>query len=315
MANLLSIIVFVLGFVLILKGGDILVTSAVSFANKAKIPPLVVGATICAIATTFPETTVSLIACRNGAVDVGLNTAVGAMVCNFTIVLGVSFLLFPSKVSAKSFLSKVLFFVCSVVLLFFVAIDGVISYLEAAILLVNFIAFIVFSAIEANKHRQDNEFKPENKSWLSICLLFVLSSLAIGLGAVALVNNVEPISKMLHMDGSIVGLVLIAIGTNIPELVTTITSVKLESPEIGIGNIFGASIINSSMLVGLSVFASKNSHMPISKALVLITVPILLIITGVIVMPILKKEHTKRYQGIVLILLYFVYTFLVIKLT
>lgn len=314
MTTLLTIVVFILGIVLILKGGDMLVSSAVAFANKFKIPPLLVGATIVAIATTFPETTVSLIACSNGAVDIGLNTAVGAMVCNFTIVLGASFLLFPTKVSANSFLSKALFFIASVILLFIVSIDGKINYVEAGILLTNFIIFIIFSGIEASKHKNQDEFKPEPRSWINIIAVFLVASLAIGLGAVALVNNVEPISKILHIDSGIVGLVLVAVGTNIPELVTTITSVKLESPEIGIGNIFGASIINSSMLLGLSVFASKNSHMPISKSLILITVPILILITGIIVIPILKKQQTKRYQGVLLMLLYFIYTYLVIKL-
>ena len=110
MTNFLCIVVFILGFVLILKGGDMLVESSVNLAKKTKIPPMVVGATVVAIATTFPETTVSLISSFKGVEEVGINTAIGSMVCNFTIVLGVSFLLLPSKISANNFVSKIIYF-------------------------------------------------------------------------------------------------------------------------------------------------------------------------------------------------------------
>ena len=103
MFNLLSVILFILGFVLILKGAKFLVGSAVSLANKSKIPPMVVGATVVAIATTFPETTVSIVSSLQGLDVIGVSTAVGSMVCNFTIVLGVAFLFLPSKIEPESF--------------------------------------------------------------------------------------------------------------------------------------------------------------------------------------------------------------------
>ncbi len=315
MTNFLVIVVFVLGFVLILKGGDFLVESSVELAKKAKIPPIIVGATVVAIATTFPETTVSLISSFTGAEQVGINTAVGSMVCNFTIVLGLSFLIFPCRVQAGSFIVKTIYFCLSVFVLLVVGLNGRLGIVEAIVLALMFLAFIIVNCIEAKKIKSPEFIVGSTQSWLKIMVKFFISAFAIGLGAIVLVNNVDNISAMLGIKGGIVGFVIIAIGTNIPELVTTITSVKLSNPEIGIGNIFGASVIDCTMLIACSVFASGNSFISISPVLLLITAPMLLLITGIIALPIIKNQRTFRWQGVALILLYFIYTGLIVKFT
>lgn len=311
MGNALTIIIFILGFVLILKGGDILVSSAVSLANKAKIPPMIVGATIVSIATTFPETTVSLISSFKGVEEIGINTAIGSTVCNFTIVLGSSFLLTPTRVSSGGFVSKIVFFLVCVVVLFAFGINGTFGVVEAILLLVLLLGFVILNIKEAQKDTQNFNLVKVSDSWLKIITEFLLSALAIGLGAMVLVENVDAISEMIGVKSGVVSFVIIAIGTNIPELVTTFTSVKLDSPEIGIGNIFGASIIDCTLLIACSVFVSAGQLINVSKLLILFTMPTLILITLIIAMPIMKKGKTTRLQGILLIAIYIFYTFLV----
>ena len=311
MINFLCIVVFILGFVLILKGGDMLVESSVNLAKKTKIPPMVVGATVVAIATTFPETTVSLISSFKGVEEVGINTAIGSMVCNFTIVLGVSFLLLPSKISANNFVSKIIYFCLCVILLLFLGLNGKFSTLEAIILLLLLVGFIILNIRDAKKSEESPSVEMVKQSWVQIIAEFLVSALAVGLGAMVLVNNVDTISQMLGIKSGIVSFVIIAVGTNIPELVTTISSVRLKNPEIGVGNIFGASTIDCTLLIACSIFASSGSFITISRALLLVTVPTLLLITAIIAIPILKRNKSNRLQGALLIAIYLLYTYIV----
>lgn len=310
MTNLICVVVFILGFVLILKGGDMLVGSSVKLASKAKIPPMIVGATIVSIATTFPETTVSLISSFRGVEEVGINTAIGSIVCNFTIVLGASFLLFPSNINSTAFLPKIIYFCACVIVLLFLGLDGKLTPIEGVILLVFLAGFVILNILEAKKDKS-TIVEAEQTPWYKIILEFVVSALAIGLGAMVLVNNVDTISEMLGIKSGVVSFVIIAVGTNIPELVTTITSVKLDNPEIGIGNIFGASTIDCTLLIAGSVFATKSDFITVSKLLLLFTVPTLLLITAIIAIPIVKRNKTFRYQGMALMLIYIIYTYLV----
>lgn len=311
MGNALTIIIFILGFVLILKGGDVLVSSSVKLASKAKIPPMIVGATIVSIATTFPETTVSLISSFKGVEEIGINTAIGSTVCNFTIVLGMSFLICPTRVSSSGFLSKIVYFLVCVVVLFVFGINGIIGVFEAVVLLLMLVGFVVINLREAKTKNTTTDVAGLKDSWVKIIIEFVISALAIGLGAIVLVENVDAISEMIGVKSGVVSFVIIAIGTNIPELVTTFTSVKLESPEIGIGNIFGASIIDCTLLIACSVFASAGLVINVSKLIILFTMPTLILITTIIAFPIIRSGKTTRFQGAMLIIIYILYTYLI----
>lgn len=311
MGNALTIIIFILGFVLILKGGDILVSSSVKLASKAKIPPMIVGATIVSIATTFPETTVSLISSFKGVEEIGINTVIGSTVCNFTIVLGMSFLIYPTRVSSSGFLSKIVYFLVCVVALFVFGINGVIGVVEAVVLLLMLVGFVLINLREVKTENATTDVAGLKDSWAKIIVEFVISALAIGLGAIVLVENVDAISEMIGVKSGVVSFVIIAIGTNIPELVTTFTSVKLESPEIGIGNIFGASIIDCTLLIACSVFASAGLVVNVSKLLILFTMPTLILITTIIAFPIIRSGKTTRLQGAMLVVIYILYTYLI----
>lgn len=312
----MCVIVFVLSFILILKGGDMLVESSVWFASKSKIPPMVVGATIVAIATTFPETTVSFFSGLSGAESLAVNTAIGSMMCNFALVLGISFILTPSKISKTNFMSKVVFFVLALIVLFVLGLDQRLGLVDAFILLIVFIVFIIMNFIEAkNSDYISIEEKIIVPGWFKTIFQFLISAFAIGYGANLLVKNVDRLSSILGISEGVFGLIIISVGTNIPEFVTTLTSIRLKNSAIGIGNIFGSSIIDATMLISITVFSNKNTYVNLPIKVLLLTVPMLILITAIIVFPIIKNGKSNRKQGILLVVLFLVYSILMAKIS
>lgn len=310
MSQILIVVLFFLGFLLILKAGDLLVESSVWLAEITRIPPMIIGATVVSIATTFPETTVAMLASFSGNEELAINTAVGSIICNFTLVLGIAFVFFPTKVDAKAFSHKSIFFLIVLVLVTVFSINGEIGLVEGIFLLILFFAFLVFNVGEAKKNRFEYEKNEDRPGIFIVLFQFVLSALAIAFGAAVLVNNVEGMSKIIGLSEEFVGLSLIALGTNLPEIVTTITSIKKRTPEIGIGNIFGASTINATLLVGISTIFSIGRTINLSKFIMFFSLPIMYLILFIISYPIMRKKRSTRLQGCLLILVYAVYSIL-----
>ena len=292
-----------------------LIDSSVEFAKKTKIPPMIVGATLVSIATTFPETTISIIASSSGAEQLAVNTAIGAMVCNFALVLGLSFLISPRKVESSNFVSKWGYFLLCLVILFVFGIDGELGVIESILLLGVFILYLFFAVLETKKSPSAVLAGDSPRlGWGMIVMQFIVSACAVGVGANVMVQNVEELSMVLGVDEGIVGVTVIAIGTNIPELVTTITSAKQNNPEIGIGNIFGASIINCTLLMSGSALFSDSKTLTVPLAFLIVSIVCLVVVTAVISLPILKKNQTSRSQGFLLLFIYFLYSVMVVKL-
>ena len=316
MNELICITIFILSFVLILKGGDLLVESSIWLASKAKIPPMVVGATIVSIATTFPETTVSFFSGLSGAEDLAVSTAIGSMMCNFALVLGVSFLCMPSKMSKENLTSKVVYFLFSITILFILALDKKLGIVDGIVLFIIFIVFLFQNFFSVNKQSVNDKLNIKTlPAWTRILIQFFIAAFSIGYGANILVSNVEGLSKILGISEGIVGLIIISIGTNIPEFVTTMTSIKLNNSEIGLGNIFGSSIIDSTLLIAVTVMSSKHNQVAMPSSILYLTVPMLFLITFIIVLPVYKNGKSSRKQGILLVVLFLLYSIIMSKIT
>lgn len=301
-------------FFLILKGGDLLVESAIWLAQKAKIPPLVVGATIVAIATTFPELSVAFFSCLNNAEELALNTALGSMVCNFALVLGMSFLFVPSIINMQGLAKKAIMFIIAISLLFLLSLNGKLGIFDAIILLIVFALFLISNFLDA-KHYTEPTNPLVSHSWTKTIIQFLISAFAIGYGANVLVANIENLSLVLGVNEGLLGVFVVAIGTNIPEFVTTLTSIKLKNSEIGVGNIFGASIIDATLLIATTIFSTKEKCLTLPNGIMMLTAPLLILITGVIMLPLLRNQKSNRIQGFFLVLLFFVYSILLTKIS
>ena len=300
-------------FILILKGGDLLVESSVWLAQKAKIPTIIVGATIVAIATTFPEISVSIISGASGRDSIAINTALGSMISNFTLVLGLSFLFCPSCVEGGRMKSKLVFYVIAILLLAVLSFDQQINKLDAIILLLFFVVFLVFNIFDAKNAAQD-ETKEVLPSWCITIVQFFISAMAIGFGANVLVESIDELSAIFGVSEGVLGVFIISVGTNIPEFVTTMSAIKMGNDEMGIGNIFGSSIIDATLLIGVTSLAKTSGGVAIPIKLLIMTVTLLVLIVLVVALPIIKNNKTFRHQGVSLLIIFLIYSFILVNL-
>ena len=306
MLEALSVVLFVFSFVLILKGGEMLVDSAICISAKAKIPPMIVGATVVSMATTLPETSVSTLAVLRGDMALATGNALGSMVCNFALILGIAFTVLPSQVDRKGFGKKCFFLVLNYILLVIFAFSGNFSALEGAILLSILFLFLISNIFEARNSPNtiSTNIKKEQNTVL-VVLEFIISALAIAFGSHVLVVNSSTIGALLHMNQKLVALTIVAIGTGLPEVVTTITSIKENNAGIGIGNMIGANILNGTLLMGSCSILAKGRLSVGSGAL--LTFLVLMLCYFVAIIPTVLRGKSTRMQGILLLSIYIGY--------
>lgn len=312
MSLTLNIVFFIVGLVLIVKGGDYFVTASVNIAKKSKIPSVVVGATIVALATSLPELIVSTVASVQGVFDLAIGNAVGSMIANTALICGLSIAFMPIAVKRGSSYKYLIL----IVGVFFLAVSGInkrLDLFETIILLVAFVAFFALSIIDAvkesKKNRQSLKDDDEKTCQISILLTiiyFVVGALAIAFGAMTLVNTATNISKTIGISDEFIGLTIVALGTSLPELTTTIIAIRKKECALGYGNIIGANVLNLTLILGVSGLLAKGG-VPFSNESLFFTIPMLIVCTLLFLLPLLFKSKTYRWQGISLLVLYIVY--------
>ena len=303
-----NLLFFAIGLVLIIKGGDYFVNSAVAFAKKTKIPTVIIGATIVSIATTLPELIVSSIAAYKGDFGMAVGNGVGSVIANTALVCGLSIACLPAVVKKDSIARYLTIIFCALYLII-ASLNFQIELYESVILLVLFVGFMGINVLDAkSKKNVQNEEVDDGQtvSFGKIIPLFVLGALAIAFGAMTLVDSASNLAKMIGISDEIVGLTVVALGTSLPELTTTLISIKKKESTLGYGNIIGANIINLTLLVGLSGILS-GSGLPISKESAFLNLPLMLVVTLVFVLPLLFKSRTFRWQGITMLGIYLAY--------
>lgn len=315
----LAVLLFVVGLLLIIKGGDWFVDGAIWVAKKTGIPSLIIGATVVSIGTTIPEICVSIISVIKGITNPALATslnemavgnAVGSMLCNIALILALVICVRPPMAEKNGFRSKAIYLaVVTALLVVFAVTNQGINVIEGAVLLALFIGFIVMNVLEAKsalkkglvEEKELSEGK-EQKPYVMI-LKLILGAACIGVGANLLVDNGQKLAEAIGIPTQIVAVTFVAIGTSLPELVTAITSLRKKDSNIGLGNIIGANIINSTLLLGLASVIG-GSGLPIDFVTRTVAVYVLLGITLVLLIPPFIKQKTYRWQGIVLLAAY-----------
>jgi len=321
------IVLFIVGFALIIKGGDWFVEAAVWIAEVTHIPKILIGATIVSLATTLPELFVSLFAVIDGSAGLGIGNAIGSIICNTGLILSIALIVKPPKIERKLFLGKGLILVISVVTLTAVAWDRVITPFESLYLFVILAAFIFYNirgVKKAKKADQEEIFEDQveirhidtsKKSVIVNIAKFIVGAAGIIIGANLLVDNGIIIAGYLGVSESIIGLTVVALGTSLPELVTTITSLVKKHGAMGVGNILGANILNIVLVLSTCAVSSKSGlAIPIERIFgsvniprtLYIDVPVVALMLAVLVLPVLfsKAGKLKRIQGILLLVVY-----------
>lgn len=314
-------IMLIIGFALIIKGGDFFVDATVYFAEVTRIPKFLIGATIISVCTTLPELLVSTMAVTSGAPDIGIGNALGSIVCNTALILGISATALPAHVHKQTFRAKAAFLLASIVLLFIFMLDKNLNTFEGIILAVIMLLYFVYSVTAAKKARKYNEHEEtpgtDRKIIIVNTLKFIAGILGIIFGARFLVDNAEFLAHKAGISDQIIGLTVVALGTSLPELATTISAIVKKEFSLSVGNVIGANILNIVLILstcsiisptGLNVSMQTLPFFsgPMPQSLVF-DIPVVLILTLIVILPAVIKGKLYRWQGITLLSFYAAY--------
>ncbi|MCH4886670.1 calcium/sodium antiporter [Acidaminobacter sp. JC074] len=316
-------LLFALGLVLIIKGGDWFVDSAVWIAEVTGIPSIIIGATIVSIATTLPELIVSVTANLQGSSEMAIGNAIGSIICNIGLISSLGYILLKNKIKKSLFLRKSLIMIGALVVFTLFSLDLTFSHLEAGIVLL-FIVLYLYYNIKGSKESDEEYTFDKNTLTVKMIskniMMFVAGAGGIILGASLLVDNGQIIAKQLGVPEAIISLTLIALGTSLPELTTMISSIKKGNQDIGLGNIIGANILNVALILTSSSLISSNG-LPIMKYdfslfgksfvgfpnTLFIDVPFALLLMVLFAVPTYFKGETKKWQGFAMLTTYVLY--------
>ena len=308
MEIVLNILLLIVGFTLLAKGADFFVDGASGIATKLKIPQIVIGLTIVAMGTSAPEAAVSISAALKGNAEITIGNIVGSNILNVLIILGLSSVIAPLVVKkSTAYIDMPVVIVSSIVLLL-LGLDGSINVFDGIILLVMFISYLTYLFIMTKK---ENKANIKEKEEVKVNILKSIIFAIIGLGSIILGSNISvesatAIAKELGVSDRFIGLTIVALGTSLPELFTSVSASLKKNSDIAIGNIVGSNIFNILFIVGTSsvitpvVFASNfiiDTIIAIASAIVLFLFC-------------LKNKKLGRIGGITLLIgyaLYFVY--------
>lgn len=310
MYTLLVFILFAVGLVLIIKGGDYFVDASVWIAKVSGIPQFIIGATIVSIATTMPELIVSLMAALDGKVDMAIGNAVGSVTANSGIILALSVIIAPFAIRSKDYILKTFLLILSILSLYIFSLTGKLSPIGCIILAVILIIFVyenLKSAKSAKSVNSDEVKKSVSKKEIYTNIgKFIFGCAGIIIGARLLVDNGTVIAQILHVPDSIISVTMIAIGTSLPELITAITAIRKKQGALSAGNIIGANIIDTTLILPVCSLAA-GKPLTISAQSLKFDLPVCLIVNALIFIPTLMKSKFSRFQGILVFAVYAAY--------
>ena len=310
----MSFILLIIGFFFLIKGADLFVDGAASIARKFNIPSMIIGLTIVAMGTSAPEAAVSITSSLSGQNDMSVANVVGSNFFNILVVLGVSSLISKLPVQKNTIKKDTPFLLMVSGLLLLFGFNKYISRIEGLILLIVFVYFL-YSTVKMAKSATNLDSSSDNEIALAesdtttqtpilkTVILSVIGILGIVIGGDMVVDSATSIATLFGMSANLVGLTIVAIGTSLPEFVTSIVAIKKGETEIAIGNVIGSNIFNILLVLGLATFIS-----PITiSTLALIDIIFMLCITIVLYLFMKKDYSLVKKHGIILVGIYIVY--------
>lgn len=298
-------ILLIIGFVLLIKGADYFVDGSSSLAKLLKIPSVIIGLTIVAMGTSAPEAAVSITAGLQGSNGIAISNVVGSNIFNSLVVVGVCGAMMAFKTSKDILKRDLPINILITVLLIALFLDGVLSRIDGIILLIGMVAFISLMVKAALQSRQENEEDDIQSMPLSKCFIYiVLGIIAIIGGGQLVVNSAKAIAYSFGWSETFVGLTIVAVGTSLPELVTSIVATRKGESGLALGNAVGSNIFNILFILGMSATLTPIALDPVAiyDAIVLLGVAILTYFFAK------TKEEVSRVEGIIMVVTYIAYT-------
>ena len=283
-----TILLFGLGLILICLGGDKLVDAAVAIARKLGIPQIVVGATIVSLGTTLPEILVSTTAAFQGSAAIAAGNAFGSVICNTALIAGLTQTIRPmDKVETRSVGWRAAFFFATIAIADIVGLlTGAFNRVFGAILLLTFAVYAWLNIRWASGEGEEGE---------SAMLYF---------GANLLVDNGIILAQLMGVPERVIAVTFIALGTSLPELVTSVVSIIKGYGNVGLGNIIGANLFNLLLVMGIP---AAVAGIPLERSTLMVDVPVGFLVMAVLIVPILLRKKASRLQGILLLAIYGAY--------
>ncbi len=336
----IPVLLLLLGFVLLIKGGDWFVDGATGIARRFHLPEILIGATVVSIGTTLPEVMVSAGAAMQGSGSIAYGNALGSIICNTALIAALTIAIKPGAAARKSLTIPVAFFFASAAIYCFAAYFlGTFSRLIGIVLLATFVIYMVSTVVRMKKsaasvatvqmeeqgrggvseaelemlsgedHVVESKVAGTKDSLLKDIILLVVGAVLIAFGADFLVDNAIIIAQNLGVSEKVIGLTIVALGTSLPELVTAITSLVKGHGSLSLGNIIGANLFNLVLVSGAAVTISPFA-VPVSGLIggmnssLVLDIPVMLTVMILLTVPTMLKEKLSRWQGIVLLGVY-----------
>ncbi|MBS4032831.1 MAG: calcium/sodium antiporter [Ignavibacterium sp.] len=309
----MEIIIYIIaGLIMLFAGAEGLIRGSSSLALRVGITPLVIGLTVVAFGTSSPELVVSLKAALDGSGDISLGNVIGSNIANIALILGIAALIRPLKVQAQVIKREVPIMILVTLLLFIFLINNEINRLEGVIFFIGIIIYSFISVVLAKKEKNkkvEAEFaegvaKKTLKIWMAI-LFIIVGLMFLVYGSNLFLEAAVEIAKILGMSEAVIGLTIIALGTSLPELVTSaVASYKNES-DIAIGNVVGSNVFNILFILGITAIIVPVS----ARGITLIDITAMLL-TAIVILPLAwSKFNLNRTEGAFLLIGYFVYMY------
>ncbi len=300
---LIAIVLLVLGFVMLIKGADWFVDGAAGIAARFGIPQLVIGLTIVAMGTSAPEAAVSINAALTGNAGITIGNVVGSNILNVLVILGLTAVITTIAVQKSTVRYEIPFMLLITLVLTFLGVTGgEIVLWEGILLWILFIVYLAYLFMMAKNGQGEEEEQQPKPLWLQIVML-VVGMVLIVLGSDFTVDNASKIATVLGMDDRLIGLTIVAFGTSLPELVTSVTAAKKGKADIAIGNIVGSNIFNILFVVGTTALIT-----PVAFKMNFVIDFVISVLAGVLLwVGVFKEQKLKRPIGIVMLIGYIAY--------
>ena len=309
----MSILSILTGFFLLVVGGEYIVRASVSLSLRFKISKFAIGMTVVALATSFPELIVSVNAALSGSPSIAINNVIGSNIANIGLVLSIVSILSFVTVN-KNFYKRdwPIMFLFSLQLLIFAMNDNLISQIEGATLILTILLFIYFSLQRKEASVNDDNFNIPKVSKFKILFWLIISSISLYAGSEFLVDGAVKLAKELSISEAVISVSVIAIGTSVPELATSVVAIVKKEKGISVGNILGSNIFNIGSVLGITSLIKPImvSQEIFERDIVwMILFAILLILLAIIP----KKNHLGKMKGAILLILYFYFLYVAYK--
>ena len=310
-----SLLLFVVGVVLLIKGGDWFVDSAVGIAKRFHVPEIIIGATVVSIGTTLPEVMVSVTAAVNNNGAIAYGNAIGSIICNTALIAALTIAIRPAPVNKKAVITPVIFFFVSAAIYMVAAyLFGRFDRWLGIIMLIVFgiyMASTIYSGFKNPVEKQEGEEEEtsSNGQFIKDIIMLVISAALIAVGADMLEGSSVSLATVAGIPTEVVGVTIVALCTSLPEFVTAVTALIKGHGALSLGNIIGANIFNLVLVSGAAVTLSPFVVPEGSKLLgyntsQLIEIPLMVIVMALMTLPTLFKGKLRRWQGITLLCIY-----------